>query len=365
MKFHFSLFGRKSPKNTSPDFIQKEDECKLVGTQILGRTSVSINELFLNYPISYSNRYKESVWKKAKEIHAHTLLESGMCVDIMRVCIDHCESYFAKLATPTRSSKVPYYFDYEASDENTKRWYLNFADPTLFVACSSSLFAQDEIQTLEHPLLCAIRPYLAINHFHGLEIYTHSEGRSTPYLFANVPYLVDVNTKPEMPDGRIVSIYGNAFSHYEHRDPSVLDLAIKVRKEVSYSNIIAMAAPRPGYGSYEKETILEMLSTTISAFEGAKHMSENKTVEIHTGRWGAGAFGGNEELALIVQMIGARIAEIENIVFHAVNDRCYDNATSEVNNILHLYKENEIEFVDSIADYLFKKQYQWGVSDGN
>lgn len=365
MKLFSSLFKHKAPQETTPKFIQKEGECKLVGTQILGKTSFSINELFWNYPISYSNKYKESVWKKAKEIHGHTVLNSGLDVDIMRVCLDHCESYCANLATPTQMSKVPCYFDYEESDENTKRWYLNFADPTLFVACSSSLFAQDEIQTLEHPLLCIIRPFLAMNHFPGLEVYTHTEGRSTPYLFTNIPYLIDVNTKPELPDGRIVSIYGNAFSYYEHKDPSVLDMAIKVRKKVSYSNIIAMAAPRPSYGNYEKDTIIEMLSTTISAFEGAKHMSEDKTVEIHTGRWGAGAFGGNEELALIVQMIGAMIAEIEKIVFHAVNDACYENAVNEVNNIIQLYKQDEIEFVENIAEYLYKKKYQWGVSDGN
>lgn len=136
-------------------------------------------------------------------------------------------------------------------------------------------------------------------------------------------------------------------------------------KEVTYSNIIAMAAPRTSDGNYEKYTILEMLSTTISAFVGAKYMSKDKSVEIHTGRWGTGAFGGNEELALIVQMIGARMAEIEKLVFHAVNDSCYENAVNEVNKNILLYDEGKIEFVEHIAQYLYEKEYQWGVSDAN
>lgn len=64
-------------------------------------------------------------------------------------------------------------------------------------------------------------------------------------------------------------------------------------------------------------------------------------------------------------MIGATTAEIDRLVFHAVNDSCYENAIIEVNNIMHLYNDNEFESVDCIAEYLYKKQYQWGESDGN
>ena len=126
-----------------------------------------------------------------------------------------------------------------------------------------------------------------------------------------------------------------------------------------------MAAPSPKYGCYDKDTILEMFSSVVSAFEGAKCMSDNKAVEIHTGRWGAGAFGGNEELALIVQILGARIAKIDNLVFHAITDKYLVNATIVVNDIAKLYNENKRECVDGIVNYLFDKKYQWGVSDGN
>ena len=126
-----------------------------------------------------------------------------------------------------------------------------------------------------------------------------------------------------------------------------------------------MAAPSPKYGCYDKDTILEMFSSVISAFKGAKCMSDNNAVEIHTGRWGAGAFGGNEELALIIQILGAKIAEIDNLVFHAITDNYLENATIVVNDIAKLYNENKIESVDSIVNYLYDKKYKWGVSDGN
>lgn len=191
MKLLSFLFGHKTSREKPPYFIHKEDECNMIGTQILGKTSISINELLVNYCPSYSNKYKQSVWKRAKEIHGQTLLDCGLNIDIVRVCLTHSEKYNALLTTPTLCEKVPYYFDYKSSDERTKRWYLNFADPTLFVACSSSLSAQDEIQTFEHPLLCSIRPFLAMKSLPGLEIYTQSEGQSTPYLFTNIPYLIE------------------------------------------------------------------------------------------------------------------------------------------------------------------------------
>lgn len=37
----------------------------------------------------------------------------------------------------------------------TVEWYVNFADPRLFVAYGSGLLAQDEIQVAEHPALAA------------------------------------------------------------------------------------------------------------------------------------------------------------------------------------------------------------------
>ncbi len=39
-------------------------------------------------------------------------------------------------------------------------WHVNFADPVLFVAYGSSLFAQDEMQVAEHPALGSLKEAL-------------------------------------------------------------------------------------------------------------------------------------------------------------------------------------------------------------
>lgn len=38
--------------------------------------------------------------------------------------------------------------------------YVNFADPNVFIAYAGPLFAQDEIQVMEHPTLAAVREHL-------------------------------------------------------------------------------------------------------------------------------------------------------------------------------------------------------------
>ncbi len=46
------------------------------------------------------------------------------------------------------------------TDACQQEWWVNFADPHLFVAYGSSLFAQDEIQVAEHPSLGHLREAL-------------------------------------------------------------------------------------------------------------------------------------------------------------------------------------------------------------
>lgn len=80
-----------SSKNGSTQrFIKKECSSERVCTQILGKVSVPIYKLFGDYLISYSDRYKNSVWRRAKDIHGNTVLYSGLSIDIMRVCLDQC-----------------------------------------------------------------------------------------------------------------------------------------------------------------------------------------------------------------------------------------------------------------------------------
>ena len=40
-------------------------------------------------------------------------------------------------------------------------------------------------------------------------------------------------------------------------------------------------------------------------------------VVVHTGHWGCGAFGGNRVLMALLQVVAARMAGLERLVFHA------------------------------------------------
>jgi hypothetical protein len=58
-------------------------------------------------------------------------------------------------------------------------WHVNFADPNLFYAYGSALFAQDEIQVAEHPVLGSLREALVAE---GRPATTIANGRPTPVL---------------------------------------------------------------------------------------------------------------------------------------------------------------------------------------
>ena len=54
------------------------------------------------------------------------------------------------------------FFDYEpaSGSDSMVEWHVNFADPNLFYAYGSGLFAQDEMQVAEHPVLGSLREAL-------------------------------------------------------------------------------------------------------------------------------------------------------------------------------------------------------------
>ena len=95
----------------------------------------------------------------------------------------------------------PVFFDYTKAQKGEETWFMNYADPVLFTAAEGTLFAQDEIQTLEMPLLAAFKRYINSNHIGGFAPYTSYCGNPTPYLFKNVPYWIKVETRPLLRNG--------------------------------------------------------------------------------------------------------------------------------------------------------------------
>jgi predicted metal-binding protein len=133
------------------------------------------------------------------------------------------------------------------------------------------------------------------------------------------------------------------------------------------SNIVAIAAPRPEYGTYARETIEEILETAYSGFRAAalesSRMKAKPEIVIHTGFWGCGAFGGNRVLMCLMQIVAASMAGIDAIEFHMLSGR----ERSSVDDAIALARElvssgrSTAELVARVVECGF----EWGESDGN
>lgn len=100
-----------------------------------------------------------------------------------------------------------------------------------------------------------------------------------------------------------------------------------------------------------------------SCFESA----QEQFVIIHTGFWGCGAYGGNRILMALLQLLAARLAQVNRLVFHTGVDAksAQDFATAQ-----HILNENLAPVGSNVevSTLLVKIQalgFQWGISDGN
>ncbi len=237
-------------------------------------------------------------------------------------------------------------------------WHVNFADPHLFVAYGSPLFAQDEIQAAEHPILGSVREALQAD---GASTLTVEAGRPTPILVAGAERRCHVATNPSRAEGRPRGLYGNEFG----QAPAEAVRRATTRIEpATTTNLVAMAAPSGGYGPYSGEEIHFVLTTAWTGFRAAVLESGNGPVAIHTGFWGCGAFGGNRILMSMLQAIAAGAAGVDRLVFHASGEAgaaALDAALRTIRESLAGAPMSGAELVRRIAAMGF----EWGESDGN
>lgn len=85
--------------------------------------------------------------------------------------------------------------------------------------------------------------------------------------------------------------------------------------------------------------------------------------EIRTGFWGCGAFGGNREVMVILQLLAARLAGVPRLRFYAFDDagRARFAAGAAVLERALEPEEPLGDLIERIADL----DYAWGTSDGN
>ena len=252
----------------------------------------------------------------------------------------------------------PDFYDYVPLDLAAVEWHVNFADPSLFVAYGSGLFAQDEMQVAEHPALAGVREALLAG---GLGAATVDGRDATPILVRGVQRRLAVATGPtaDHPAG----LYGNAFA----RAPwDVVRRATRLVDPPTVTNLIAIAAPAGGHGDYSADDIAHVFATAHTGFAAAVAESSGRPVVVHTGFWGCGAFGGNRRLMVALQALAARSAGVVRLVLHA----------GDVNGVADARRG--LETADALAarcgspcavrELVERAEMlacKWGVSDGN
>jgi hypothetical protein len=134
------------------------------------------------------------------------------------------------------------------------------------------------------------------------------------------------------------------------------------------NNILAIAAPSPGHGTYARATIVDALTTATGGFAAARVLSHGDGLRaiVNTGGWGTGAFGGNKVLMAAVQLIAARLAQLDGLVFHAIGAESIA-AFEEAVTVAAATLPRTATVADPLAivDALVAHSFRWGVSDGN
>ena len=202
-----------------------------------------------------------------------------------------------RLSQRAESTVEPNFYNYPPSPAGNLAWHVNFADPNLFVAYGSGLFAQDEMQAAEHPLLGSVREALLSS---GLPTLTCDADGGSPILVRGVERRIEVQTNPDPRAGRPFGLYGNRFAA---ASVDTIRRATRKIEPATVSNIVAMAAPSYGHGEYKPNQIEYVLETAFTAFSAARGetlpvLGPDARTTIHTGFWGCGAFGGNRRLMI-------------------------------------------------------------------
>lgn len=232
-------------------------------------------------------------------------------------------------------------FAYEPSTADTVHWTANFADSSLFAFCGGSLLAQDELQVLEHPALAHIK--------NGLSPDMRTLDHNDVALFQNVERLGHLDTTNPLPNGQ--TLYGNQFAAASQAE---VQSRLHPFAQPTSSNIFAMSAPHIHPNAkdlpYEKQDLEKLFFTAFNAFSNIKKTCAGKRVVVHTGNWGAGAFGNDPKTVQLIQLAAARYAEIDEIKMYPLN---YSAQLAEAMHLLNQIEHQNAQInVGQFLDHL-------------
>lgn len=328
--------------------------------QLLYRESFDADKLLREHPPVIRHAHKAALFE-----WAYPATKASGTVDVTRwqELVDEP----LNLPETLEAAVFPNYYDYVRVDPSpaAMEWHVNFADPRLFIAYGSPLFAQDEIQVAEHPLLACVREAMVSRKIPAV---TRDAQGATPVLVRNVERRLSIQTHPDAAAGRPQGMYGNAFA----RTP--LDIVRQATTRIdppTFSNIIAMAAPAGGAGEYTDNEIRSIFATAYTGFAAARSetiaaVGNSARTIVHTGFWGCGAFGGNRTIMIVLQALAARAAGVTELVLHtgdATGARQAEESLELAENLA--FRCGTPTTLDNLVGRVGMLGLRWGVSDGN
>ncbi|KAL4478867.1 hypothetical protein ABPG72_009693 [Tetrahymena utriculariae] len=363
---HISSNQKPNIKNKDEPNIKNKDEPNPL-------KSITIEEIIEQAPLKhFSISIKQLIYDNL--INSLSETDKKQNLHIVRCIDNNILPLIYDISTPNSEYiDTQDIFSYYKPPENESHWYLNFADTSLFGFYNSALYAQDELQCTEMPLLPHVKEYLQTQkEVPNLKPRTQEKDKPTPVLIMNVPRIGTIDIRPD--EKYKQGLYGNNFRKLKEQDLNE-KLTLFLKEDLVYTNIIAMSALGYGYGRYTKEQIEFTLLTAWKAFsqavEKTKEFYHPKKCVIHTGNWGCGAFGNNYQLMAILQIFAANLAKVEKLYYHTFNkhgSNQYKLGKKIYHNILNqLYFKNQTYKikVNEIIDEIFKQSFLWGQSDGN
>jgi len=322
--------------------------------ECLARRTYDPARLFVDHPHKIRHPYKRLVLDVAVPRGATAL---GGSIEVTRWQAAALPN--ACNLTSTAIEAVPGHFDYAGDHRGV--WHLNFADPHLFFAYGSALLAQDELQAAEHPLLGCVREALLAE---GIPALTEEQLSPTPVLVAGVERRCEILTAPDAAAGRPDGLYGNRFAS---APADVVREAIRPIVPPTLTNLIAISAPGGGMGTYSRRDIEQVMVTAYTGFSAAvsesRRMWPGTPVEIRTGFWGCGAFGGNRHAMTLLQVLAARLAGVDRVKFYVFDDGGLAAFRAGEADLARVLAEGGS--LAAVLDRVEARGYLWGHSDGN
>jgi hypothetical protein len=171
------------------------------------------------------------------------------------------------------------------------------------------------------------------------------------------------------------SIIGNNFSS---SSKSTVLKSYKYFPQPQTINIIAIEAPKYGQGTYTRQQINYILQACYTAYSAAKTLANvtyrlkygrisntQLKTHIHTGWFGCGAYGGNRSIMIILQIVAAKMAGIDEVIFHTVTDSCQQEKRVANVWLKNMFDSGQDQLsINEVIEKIAMENFQWGQSNG-